>query len=310
MESNMHNSRRFTLLVTCLAAGVFLAAGQVIGCNGDDSGAMSAAPDGASSTEDGSPESGDDATLEADTTSNETSATDAPARQADAADGDATVEVSPMDGNGPVPADGPSGDSAMDGAIADALADAGDGATHTDAGDGATHADAGDGAIVDALADAGDGATVDAQGDASNESGGVDTISILRAAQGASCVACALATDAGPSCLSQYNCEALADAGASRQAHCYETLQCEVQSNCASAATTDCYCGVASFLACETEAGAANGACAAQERVGLETTNPADLLVTSFFLPTLGAGVANALVDCLGGANCDCFGGH
>ncbi len=199
----------------------FLAAWQLTGCS-DDS-AIPATPldgslaDGASAGADASTLEVGDATVDADATI-QTGASDDMTR----ADGDGAVDAADADGGPESVVDSRDGGDSGD-------ADAGD----ADAGD----ADAGD-------ADAGD-ADADAGGDAA-----IDTVSLLETTQGPDCVACAQATDAGPSCLSRFNCEALADAGAGKQQNCYDTLGCELRSNCAANATVSCYCGSITTLSC------------------------------------------------------------
>jgi hypothetical protein len=273
----MPYARTLTPAVTCLAAGVFLAAWQLTGCS-DDS-AIPATPldgslaDGASAGATASTLGGIDATVDADATSE----TDAPDDDVTRADGDAAVDAADADG----------------GLAEGSVVDSGDGG---DSGDGdAGDADAGDADAGDA--DAGEG------GDAA-----INTVSLLETTQGPDCVACAQATDAGPSCLSRFNCEALADAGAGKQQNCYDTLGCELRSNCAANATVSCYCGSITTLLCETDASAANGACDDLERKGLGTLDPVGIVVRSFYDSSLGAGVANNLVECLGEVGCNCFG--
>jgi hypothetical protein len=277
---NMRYDRTLTSAVTCLAAGVFLAAWQLTGCS-DDS-AMPVTPlDG--SLAEGAPAGADastlevgDATIEADATT-ETGASDDMTQ----ADGDGAVDAADADG-------GP----------AESVVDSGD------------EGDSGDGDVGDA--DAGDADAGDADaGDAETGEGGdaaIDTVSLLETTQGPDCVACAQATGAGPSCLSRFNCEALADAGAGKQQNCYDTLGCELRSNCAANATVTCYCGSITTLLCETDASAANGACDDLERKGLGTLDPVGIVVRSFYDSSLGAGMANNLVECLGEVGCNCFG--
>ncbi len=168
--------------------------------------------------------------------------------------------------------------------------------------DGAT--DAAEDAMNDGSSlDAGE----DAAGDASDGSAPT-TASVLLSTQGASCLACANDTDAGD-CLSQSNCEMFAGDPAAVQS-CYDTLACDLRTNCAVDDIIDCYCGTASTGDCAHIADAGNGVCLAQWQAGLGTNNPLTVF-TTYDDPSSGAGMANVLVECLLAYSCnDCFQTH
>jgi hypothetical protein len=131
---------------------------------------------------------------------------------------------------------------------------------------------------------------------------------LLSAGQG--CLECANEpSDVASSCLTQYNCEALAghlsDAGESREDLCLQTLRCVLSTNCAPPLTA-CYCGDAAPVPCEAT-DAANGVCLQAEQAGLETTNPLEGVGVQFYDASLGGGVSNKLVQCLVMNRCDCF---
>jgi hypothetical protein len=188
----------------------------------------------------------------------------------------------------------------------------------SDAGDARHHADVGMESSVDRVVDGmadGDADVAnsvgyaDTSGDATN--GETSTSGIIWSLAGQDCLDCAnAASDVESSCLTQFSCEALAGqvsaAGQSREGLCFQALKCIFGTNCASTVPLGCYCGSASTSACENS-DAASGACLQAEQAGLETTNPFEIVVLDFYNTSLGAGVANSLVQCLESNSCNCF---
>jgi hypothetical protein len=195
----------------------------------------------------------------------------------------------------------------------------GDGSLSNDATDGADEADAP--ALLDGAGDAEAGwdsgdASVDAMSDTetgsdAGDGSAPDTQSIIRTLRGASCLACAVNNG---TCLGQVqNCESfpsteLADAGEGRGISltqlCRETLTCVLMSTCEEEPVDQpdlgeglaCYCGDVDFATCDSPS--AQGSCRHEEERGLDSTNPDDVL-TNFWDPTYGGGMANTIADCL-----------
>jgi hypothetical protein len=159
-----------------------------------------------------------------------------------------------------------------------------------------------DDAVTETTVDAADAADADARFDAE---AGVTTDAIV-GALGPDCLSCAATNQ----CFGgQMVCEAfgsqVADAGPAagqtRQQLCLDTLSCIVATNCAAdvPSVEPCYCA-----ACITSTGP--GECRATEERGLETTVPS-VVLNAFNDLTLGAGMANSIVQCLLDSNCPCF---
>lgn len=287
-----------------ISLGSSLCAAQFAGCGGDHSSA--AMPDASLASQDVGSDSANGTTM-----ADQGLVSDGDideridvtlASQSDASD--SLSDAAPSDvANGD---DGPR-DARVEGDdVTDALVD---GARASGVTENASDADLADEGPVDAGA-------VDALGDGEAATDALDTdvstVSILQSTRGTDCLQCAEATDAGASCLSQFNCEALSrtvisEAGQSRQQLCYDALFCSLSANCAAMSLTGCYCGSASPTECQKTSGAANGACVEQERAGLETADPFQIFVLSYYDTTLGAGVANSLLHCLSFAHCNCF---
>jgi hypothetical protein len=190
-----------------------------------------------------------------------------------------------------------------------------DDASNTDA-DASTNTD--DSGSRDAGADAsgdtyqGDGSAAETSVDGPNGAdgpfeaeAGATTDSIV-AALGPDCLSCATTNVCfGGQMLCESFGNEVADAGPAagqtRQQLCLDTLSCIVGTNCPSNSrdVTPCYCA-----ACTIPLG--QGACRNAEERGLETTVPS-LVLNAFYDPTLGAGMANTIVQCLLDSNCSCF---
>jgi hypothetical protein len=95
------------------------------------------------------------------------------------------------------------------------------------------------------------------------------------------------------------------DAGQSRQDVCYATLSCIFNSQCyfTSGTIDGCFCGSLDDATCIDAGPSAQTPCLGLEQVGLETKDPSAALQTLTYT-TLGAGTANALVQCLLNYSC------
>jgi hypothetical protein len=135
---------------------------------------------------------------------------------------------------------------------------------------------------------------------------GTSTPSIL-AAKSPACLTCAQAIPPGTGCeLSLLTCEPCTSP---TWQSCVDTLQCVITTSCVEEAFSDlapCYCGAAVGAACLTP-GAANGVCKNVIEIGLGSTDPS-FIAGNFTNPTLGAGKAMLLAQCLADFGCQsCF---
>ncbi len=285
-----------------LALELFM--GPVVGCAGNDT--VPAGVLDASQSGDGTVDAVADRTaapVADEGSSHEPAVADAPAASIDENAVDSPGEG---DGSSLDALDVADGDAASDAAAgeSDALAD-GDASVAAEDMDGHPAADVADAA--EASPDAGPPGA-DATDDAA---AGESTMSITLATQGEACLQCAAqSSDASASCLAQFACEGLgdpsSDAGPSRRGLCYRTLSCALGTSCAATSAVGCYCGSISPSACQNDASAAAGRCAAEERLGLETSDPMQIIV-HYSDATLGGGMANDFVRCLKSHHCSCF---
>jgi hypothetical protein len=190
-----------------------------------------------------------------------------------------------------------------------------------------------DGGADTGLADAGDDSTTDSSDDTAMDANSVEadaptgtdadagtsTVQILSARSptnadgGNACLDCAnQARCLDPNLLCEHLGDQITlagpDAGQSRQRICYATLSCLFDSQCyfVGSGIDGCFCGNESKATC-VDAGPPQSPCLDLEEIGLETTDPgmADQVLT---YTTLGAGTANALVQCIVNAGCtDCL---
>jgi hypothetical protein len=236
----------------------------------------------------------------------------------DGAEIDASADAAAADGGSDATADGASVDAG--GGPSDASTDAESEAAASDAGSDAELATATDGAsdaIVEASGDAGD-------------AGISETLSIILSTQGSDCATCAATYCLGSG---QQTCEALGtavaasgpSAGTLRSTLCFQTLSCLVNpapgpdsgatSPCYEEGTVPevCYCGtIEDTTQCETNGPGADAQCGTDELAGLETTDPATAwtLFNETMTTTLGAQMANAIGNCLGGVGPNQCGGY
>jgi hypothetical protein len=319
--------------ICALAVTLLLASDALVGCSSSSSPPPGATDDGGEDASEGaSPDSsvdggGDaepfDSTVEGATGGDTAADADAAASADTAADADTTA-----DADAATDASEQLTDASADGA-ADARSDAATDGGYVEAGgspsDGSAEAGS-DASVPDGGADAGlatlmDGAT-DALADASEEAGDAgdggssETLSIILSTQGSDCAACAAAYCLVPG----QTCEALGtavaasgpSAGTLRSTLCFDTLSCLVDSTpnppCyeEGAVPEACYCGPTETSGqCATNGPGDDAQCGTQELAGLETTDPATAISRfNETTTTLGAQMANAIVDCLDGAIC------
>lgn len=185
--------------------------------------------------------------------------------------------------------------------------------------DGGT--DAIESAIDSAMADGGaDGTGGDAENHGAVDAAGVDsapdgaaagaTLALLGAERDAACVACAVGGGCGATTVT---CEGFGgqvaaagpSAGQTRQSLCLDTLSCLFTSKCYLDGSNEdaCVCGSAQNDTCTMSGPAADATCASIELAGLETASPGTALQTESNT-NLGAGRANAFIQCLENANC------
>jgi hypothetical protein len=105
----------------------------------------------------------------------------------------------------------------------------------------------------------------------------------------ASCASC----EAGSECAELTDPAILSTAA--RKELFWKTLDCVRDTGCATGLALDCYCGTVSSAQCD--AGNGNGVCKSIIEASLETTNPTEI-VNRFSNPTLGGGLALALIAC------------
>ncbi len=284
------------LLGTVTTAGLFSG-----GCNTDDSGGTGepandggpSSVDATQSGHDANTDAASDHSLPSDVARDASSDANADAGRDDAdaspgVDADAGA-ASDADATTSIDADASAASDADATTSIDADAASDDGAVPVDLdaedGDVETDADAGDGAPPESP-------TVTAVrallGDGCVEAG--ETIGCFQAMTGVLCEEASGTTDAG-----------------TRESLCFSTLQCIFGTGLCgldeSVSVVACYCGAVPAQDCAGTP--ATGVCAAQEQIGLETSNPSSI-ERNFSDPTTGAGIANALSQCLASVP-ECF---